>query len=96
MPTPDTRAEPTALVVEEDIVVRRLMHSGAPLWDSTMMIFLVPLSKREKVHQRANHRGDILIHRGAWCEYSGYPHGGFVRNVTRQRQRFLVVTTRQY
>jgi hypothetical protein len=31
MPTPDPRAEPTALVVEEDIVVCRLMHSGAPL-----------------------------------------------------------------
>ncbi len=46
MPTPDPKAEPTALVVEEDIVVRRLMHSGGPFWDSTMMIFLVPLSKR--------------------------------------------------
>jgi len=28
-----TTAEPTALVVEEDIVVRRLVHSGAPFWD---------------------------------------------------------------
>jgi hypothetical protein len=34
MPTPDPTAEPTGLVVEEDIVV------------STMMIFPVPLSKR--------------------------------------------------
>ena len=34
MPTPDPKAEPTGLVVEEDIVV------------STMMIFPVPLSKR--------------------------------------------------
>jgi len=44
MPTPDPRAEPTGLVVD------RLMHSGAPFWDifwdSTMMIFPVPLSKR--------------------------------------------------
>ena len=50
MPTPDPTAEPTGLVVEEDIVVRRLMHSGAPFWDifwdSTKMIFPVPLSKR--------------------------------------------------
>ena len=46
MPTPDPTAEPTGLVVEEDIVERRLMHSGAPFWDSTMMIFPVPLSKR--------------------------------------------------
>ncbi len=39
-----SRAEPTGLVVD------RLMHSGAPFWDifwdSTMMIFPVPLSKR--------------------------------------------------
>ncbi len=34
MPTPDPTAEPTGLVVEDDIVV------------STMMIFPVPLSKR--------------------------------------------------
>ena len=44
MPTSDPRAEPTGLVVD------RLMHSGAPFWDifwdSTMMIFPVPLSKR--------------------------------------------------
>jgi hypothetical protein len=33
-------------VVEEDLVVRRLMHSCAPFWDSTMLVFLVPLSKR--------------------------------------------------
>jgi hypothetical protein len=33
MPTPDPTAEPTGLVVEEDIVVRQLMHSGAPFWD---------------------------------------------------------------
>ncbi len=46
MPTPIPRSEPTVLVVEEDIVVRWLMHSGAPFWDSTMMIFLVSLSKR--------------------------------------------------
>ena len=46
MPTPDLTAEPTALEVEEDIVVRRLMHSCAPFWDSMMMVFLVPLSKR--------------------------------------------------
>jgi hypothetical protein len=45
MPTLDPTSEPTALVVEEDIVVRRLMHSGGGFWDSTMMIFLVPLSK---------------------------------------------------
>jgi hypothetical protein len=46
MPTLDPIAQPTALVVEEDIVVHRLMHSCAPFWDSTMMVFLVPLSKR--------------------------------------------------
>jgi hypothetical protein len=33
MPTPDPTAEPAGLVVEEDTVVRRLMHSGAPFWD---------------------------------------------------------------
>jgi hypothetical protein len=43
MPTPDPRAEPTALVVEEDIVVCRLMHSGAPFWDIARRW---PLSKR--------------------------------------------------
>jgi len=37
MPTPDTIAEPPALVVEEDIVVRRLMHSGAPFWDIAVL-----------------------------------------------------------
>ena len=57
MPTPDPKAEPTALVVEEDIVVRRLMHSGGPFWDSTMMIFLVPLSKRST---RAQTIGEIF------------------------------------
>jgi hypothetical protein len=38
MPTPDPTAEPTGLVVEEDIVVRRLMHSGAPFWGGELMM----------------------------------------------------------
>ena len=34
MPTPDPKAEPTALVVEEDIVIHWLMHSCAPFGDT--------------------------------------------------------------
>jgi hypothetical protein len=54
---------------------------------STMMVFLMPLSKRCTGAQTIGE-----IHCGAWCEYSGYCHGGFVRNVTHQR--FIVVTIR--
>jgi hypothetical protein len=35
MPTPDPTAEPKALVIEEGIVVRRLMHSCEHFLDIT-------------------------------------------------------------
>ncbi len=63
MPTIDPTAEPAALVVEEVIVVCRLMHSGAPFWD--MHGDGLSGAPFEKVHRRANHQGDILIHQGA-------------------------------
>ena len=88
MPTPDPIAEPTTLVVEEDIVVRQLMHSFAPFWDiAQQWSFWCSFRKGTQEHESSGRYSHSLrcVMQLFWIS-----SWWLVQNVTRQR--FLVVT----
>jgi hypothetical protein len=90
VPTPESTTEPTALVLEEDILVRKCTPSCEPFLDlQDNGLFHVPF---KKVHRRVNHIEEICtieVHDG---NYPDIRHGGFVQRFTHQN--FQVVKIR--